>query len=152
VKRCSSSWRAAAVWLLMAAGAATVTGQQAFRGGTELVGLTITVLDGNNRLVAGLDEEDFQVFEDNVRQDISNFSRQPQPTALSLVIDTSVSMEPRLTVAQGAAIGFVRRMGANDLTQVLRQHHEDPDRIHPGQGRAGARDPPHGSERIDVTV
>ena len=119
MKRCSSSWRAAAVWLLMAAGAATVTGQQAFRGGTELVGLTITVLDGNNRLVAGLDEEDFQVFEDNVRQDISNFSRQPQPTALSLVIDTSVSMEPRLTVAQGAAIGFVRRMGANDLTQVL---------------------------------
>ena len=114
-----SGRRAAALWLVVLAGAATVTAQQAFRGGTELVGLTITVHDGNNRLVAGLDEEDFQVFEDNVRQDISNFSRQPQPTALSLVIDTSVSMEPRLSVAQGAAIGFVRRMGANDLAQVL---------------------------------
>ena len=111
--------RAVAVWVLAVTGAATLAAQQAFRGGTELVGLTITVHDGSNRLVAGLDEGDFQVFEDSVRQDIANFSRQPQPTALSLVIDTSVSMEPRLTVAQNAAIGFVKRLGPNDLAQVL---------------------------------
>ena len=120
MKRRTPSRRcAAAVGILAVAGAAGLTAQQAFRGGTELVRLTVTVLDGNNRLVAGLDEEDFQVFEDNVRQDVANFSRQPQPTALSLVIDTSVSMEPRLTVAQGAAIGFVKRLGPNDLAQVL---------------------------------
>jgi Ca-activated chloride channel family protein len=119
-RRSPSRRRAAAAWfLVVAAGATSLAAQQAFRGGTELVGLTITVHDGNNRLVAGLDEEDFQVFEDNVRQDISNFSRQPQPTALSIVIDTSVSMEPRLGVAQSAAVGFVRRLGANDLAQVL---------------------------------
>ena len=119
MKRRTSARRAAAIGLLAVAGASALAAQQAFRGGTELVRLTVTVLDASNRLVAGLDEEDFQIFEDNVRQDLSNFSRQPLPTALSLVIDTSVSMEPRLTVAQGAAIGFVKRLGANDLAQVL---------------------------------
>jgi VWFA-related protein len=118
-RRAPSRRRAVAVWILAVASAAGLTAQQAFRGGTELVRLTVTVLDGNNRLVAGLDEEDFQIFEDSVRQDVANFSRQPQPTALSLVIDTSVSMEPRLAVAQGAAIGFVKRLGPNDLAQVL---------------------------------
>ncbi len=110
---------AGVVLLTSALGATAVVAQQTFRGGTEVVRLTVTVHDGNNRLVAGLDEEDFQVFEDNTRQDISNFSRQPQPTALSLVIDTSVSMEPRLSVAQGAAIGFVKRLGPQDLAQVM---------------------------------
>lgn len=111
---------------LVAAAAMTVTAlvaaasaQQVFRGGTDAVFLTITVLDGANRLVAGLDQEDFLVFEDGVRQETSNFSRQPQPIALSIVVDTSTSMEPRMSIAQQAATGFVRRLGAKDVAQII---------------------------------
>ena len=105
--------------LMMAAAAAGVHAQQTFRTVTDLVLLTITVTDGSNRLVAGLEQEDFQVFEDNVPQDITNFSRQPQPIALSLVIDTSASMEGKLAIAQEAAMGFIRRMGPDDRAQII---------------------------------
>ena len=81
--------------------------------------LTVTVTDSANRLVAGLEQEDFQVFEDQVQQDITIFSRQPQPIALSLVIDTSASMENKLPIAQEAAMGFVRRMGPEDKIQII---------------------------------
>ncbi len=104
---------------MVAAAAAGLRAQQVFRSGTDAVLLTVSVTDSANRLVAGLEQEDFQVFEDLVQQDITNFSRQPQPIALSLVIDTSASMETKLPIAQEAAMGFVRRMGKDDRMQVI---------------------------------
>ena len=121
VRRPARRWLLAI--LLMAGVAAGVRAQQqqqqTFKSVTDLVLLTITVTDGANRLVAGLEQEDFQVFEDNVPQDISNFSRQPQPIALSLVIDTSASMEGKMPIAQEAAMGFIRRMGPDDRAQII---------------------------------
>ena len=38
---------------------------------------------------------------------------------MSLLIDTGASMEQRLAVAQEAAIGFARRLGPQDLAQVV---------------------------------
>ena len=105
--------------VLTAAVGVPLAGQQVFRGGTDVVLLTITVLDSANRLVAGLDQEDFQIYEDGVKQEPTNFSRQAQPIALSLVIDTSTSMEPKLPIAQEAAIGFIRRLGLRDAAQVI---------------------------------
>ena len=92
---------------------------QVFRGGTDVVLLNVTVLDPAGHNVSGLSITDFQVFEDNVPQQISNFSRDPRPIALSLVIDSSTSMEPRMAVAQQAAIGFVRRLTPRDVAQVI---------------------------------
>jgi Ca-activated chloride channel family protein len=105
--------------VMVIAAAAGLRAQQVFRSGTDAVVLTVSVTDSANRLVAGLEQEDFQVFEDLVQQDITNFSRQPQPIALSLVIDTSASMETKLPIAQEAAMGFVRRMGKDDRMQVI---------------------------------
>ncbi len=73
----------------------------------------------SNRLVAGLEQEDFQVYEDGVLQQPTNFSRQAQPIALSLVMDTSTSMDPKLPIAHEAASGFVRRLGPNDVAQII---------------------------------
>ena len=52
-------------------------------------------------------------------QEIDNFSALPQPIALSLVIDTSTSMETKLSIAQEAASGFIRRMGEKDVAQII---------------------------------
>jgi Ca-activated chloride channel family protein len=111
--------RAGAVAALTGALAIPLAGQQVFHGGTDVVVLTITVFDGANRLVAGLDQEDFQVYEDGVLQQPTNFSRQAQPIALSLVMDTSTSMDPKLPIAHEAASGFVRRLGPNDIAQII---------------------------------
>lgn len=111
--------RAGALVALMGALTIALAGQQVFRGGTDVVVLTITVFDSAKRLVAGLDQEDFQVYEDGILQQATNFSRQAQPIALSLVMDTSTSMELKLPIVHEAATGFVRRLGPNDVAQVI---------------------------------
>jgi Ca-activated chloride channel family protein len=93
--------------------------QQVFRGGTDLVFLSVTVLDQSGRLMSGLNREDFHVLEDGVAQEISNFARDPQPIALSLLIDSSTSMEPKLAIAQEAASGFARRLSKKDVAQII---------------------------------
>lgn len=105
-----------AAWL---AGAGVVLAQQVFRGGVEVVSLSVTVVDRGGRYLSGLDEARFQVFEDGVRQDIIYFSSQHQPIALTLLIDTSTSMEQKLPMAQQAAIGFARQLKPHDAAAVI---------------------------------
>ncbi|MGE0041784.1 MAG: VWA domain-containing protein [Vicinamibacterales bacterium] len=94
-------------------------GEQVFRAGVEVVSLNVTVVDPEGRYVTDLDEQDFSVFEDGVKQDLIFFNRKSQPIALSLLIDTSASMEQRLEVAQDAAIGFANTLRPQDLAQVV---------------------------------
>lgn len=99
--------------------AASLGAQAVFRSGTDVVLLSVTVLDGSGRLVAGLDRGDFQVLEDGLPQEISNFARDPQPIALSLLLDSSTSMEPKLAIVQEAASGFARRLSKKDVAQII---------------------------------
>jgi Ca-activated chloride channel family protein len=93
--------------------------QQIFRGGTDVVSLNITVTDNASHLVGGLPKDVFQVFEDGVLQDISFFSGDPQPIALSFLLDSSESMDTKLGVAQQAALGFVTRLTPTDIAEVV---------------------------------
>lgn len=111
--------RLAGAAIAAAALVASPAAQQIFRTGTDVVLLSTTVTDAAGRLLPGLDRSDFQVYEDGVLQEISNFSRDPQPIAMSLVLDTSTSMELKLAVVQEAASGFVRRVGSNDTAQII---------------------------------
>jgi Ca-activated chloride channel homolog len=95
--------------------------QGTFHAGVELVSLNVTVTDGtkDGKYITGLEEGDFDVFEDGVKQSISFFSRVQQPIALAILLDTSNSMEEKLATAQEAAIGFVRRMRKDDAMEVI---------------------------------
>jgi len=93
--------------------------QPAFRAGVDIVSLNVTVTDQQNRYVTELDQNDFAVFEDGVKQDITFFTRRQQPIALSLLLDSSASMEDKLPTLQTAAGSFVRRLRPNDLAQVI---------------------------------
>ena len=97
---------------------ATASAQDRFRAGVDLVSLNVTVME-TSRYVTDLDVADFEVYEDGVKQDISFFSKIQQPIALSVLLDTSASMESKLETAQEAAIGFVRRMRPGDVTEVV---------------------------------
>jgi len=91
---------------------------QIFRGGIDVVSLNITVTE-SDKLIPGLDQSLFAVYEDGVQQDISFFSRAAQPIGLSLLIDTSTSMETKLAVAQEGAIGFAKRLTGSDTAQII---------------------------------
>jgi Ca-activated chloride channel family protein len=92
--------------------------QGRFRAGVDLVSLNVTVMDGT-RYVTGLEESDFEVYEDGVKQSLTIFSPVQQPIALAILLDTSNSMEDKLATAQEAATGFVRRMKKNDVIEVI---------------------------------
>ena len=91
----------------------------AFRAGIDIVSLNVTVTDGGSRYVTDLDQPDFTIFEDGMKQDITFFSKRQQPIALSLLLDSSASMEDKLPTLQAAAGNFVRRLKSNDIAQVI---------------------------------
>jgi len=92
---------------------------QIFRAGIEMVSLNVTVLDQQSHYLTDLESKDFLVFEDGLKQEISYFNRTTLPIALSLLIDTSASMEQRMTTTQEAAVGFARKLRPYDLAQVV---------------------------------
>lgn len=110
---------AALALAVLTSSALAVSAQQVFHAGTDTVLLSVTVTDAAKHPVGGLPPEVFHVVEDGVVQPISVFSHDPEPIALSILIDTSASMEHRLSVAQQAAIGFTRRLGPRDVAQVI---------------------------------
>jgi Ca-activated chloride channel family protein len=91
----------------------------AFRAGVDVVSLNVTVTDGTGHYVTDLRPEDFSVYEDGVMQDVTFFDRSNLPIALSLLLDTSASMEERISTAQEAAIGFAKRLRPQDLGELI---------------------------------
>lgn len=90
-----------------------------FRAAVDLVSLNITVMNGKGQYITDVNAEEFQVFEDGVYQDLTLFNRTDLPIALSLLLDTSSSMEDRLGTAQEAAVGFANQLRPQDLAEVV---------------------------------
>ena len=91
----------------------------AFRAGIDIVSLNVTVTDAMNHYTTDLAQPDFAVFEDGVKQDVTFFTRRQQPIALSMLLDSSASMEDKLPTLQSAASNFVRKLRPNDIAQVI---------------------------------
>src|SRR4051794_31834992 len=91
----------------------------AFRAGVDIVSLNVTVQDAQGHYVTDLDQDQFSIFEDGSKQDITFFNRRQQPVALSLLLDTSASMEDKIGDLQIAAKSFVKRLKPNDIAQVI---------------------------------
>jgi Ca-activated chloride channel homolog len=91
----------------------------AFRSGVDVVSLNVTVTDPGKKFVTGLEREEFLVFEDGVKQDLTYFTKAQVPIALSLLMDTSASMEDKISMAQEAAVGFARRLRPDDIAQII---------------------------------
>jgi Ca-activated chloride channel homolog len=111
--------------MLAVAAAAALTAQvpdrqrPSFRAAIDIVSLNVTVTDPQNRHVTDLDQGDFNIFEDGVKQEVTFFNKRRQPIALSLLLDSSASMEDKLETLQSAALGFVRKLTPADMAQVV---------------------------------
>jgi Ca-activated chloride channel family protein len=93
------------------------------RTNTDLVVLNITVTDKAGQYVPGLHLSDFTVFEDGKQvstQLISSFSLHEAPFASVVLLDTSGSMESRLSLARSAAIRFLDRLREEDVAAIYK--------------------------------
>jgi VWFA-related protein len=93
--------------------------QPSVRAGVDIVSLNVTVTDAATHYITDLEEGDFLVFEDGIKQNVTFFSRRQSPIALSLLLDSSASMEEHLPVLQTAATNFVHKLKSNDIAQVI---------------------------------
>jgi len=82
-----------------------------FRSGVELINVTATVSDADGRFVPNLTQDDFIVYEDDQRVDVTHFSAERVPVSLGIALDTSGSMAGEKMDAARAAIGrFVNEL------------------------------------------
>jgi Ca-activated chloride channel homolog len=121
-----------------------------FGTGIEVINLNVSVTDARGRYVTDLTKDDFAVFEDGVRQELSIFNHEDIPISLVLMIDTSASMDEKLPTARAAAIRFVgtlrpqdnaQVMQFNDRTTILQDFVADHDALDHAIGRTEAAGP-----------
>jgi Ca-activated chloride channel homolog len=93
------------------------------RVNTDLVVLNVTVTDSTGQYVRGLRKTDFKIYEDGKEVDpslIKSFALQESPFASVVLLDTSGSMESRLSLGRSAAIRFLDGLREEDVAAVFK--------------------------------
>jgi VWFA-related protein len=85
---------------------------------SDLVILNATVTDSQGLFVRKLRRGDFTIFEDGKEQAIDTFSVEETPFAAAILLDTSSSMEGRITLARAAAIRFLDGLRLDDVAAL----------------------------------
>lgn len=85
---------------------------------SSIVVINATITDREGRPVRGLVQSQFKVFEDGKEQQIDFFQAEETPFAAVILLDTSGSMESRITMARSAAIRFLDGLRTNDVAAI----------------------------------
>jgi Ca-activated chloride channel family protein len=84
------------------------------KSNVDLVLVPVTITDPMNRLVTGLDKENFALFEGKDQQDIRHFSSEDAPVSLGVIFDMSGSMSSKIERAREAVIEFFKTANPQD--------------------------------------
>lgn len=85
----------------------------------RVISVPVTVLDRRGRFIEGLTRDDFELFEDGAKQELSSFDLRQSEVSAMLLIDASGSMTSALPDAKRAALQFVRQLGPTDRVGVM---------------------------------
>jgi Ca-activated chloride channel family protein len=88
--------------------------RQLIRLDVDLALLNVTVTDPYNRLVTGLEPDNFRVFEDNIEQEVVTFSAEDVPISIGVIFDFSGSMSNKVGKAREAAVQFFKTANQQD--------------------------------------
>ncbi len=80
----------------------------------DLVLVNVTITDPMNRLVTGLEKENFAVMEGNVPQYIKHFSSEDAPVSLGVIFDMSGSMSNKIEKSREAVVEFFKTANPQD--------------------------------------
>ncbi len=87
---------------------------QPIRTETQITLVGASVTDPLGRLVTGLQQENFRVFEDGVEQEIVRFSSEDVPVSIGVIFDMSNSMSDKIDKSRQAAVQFFRTANPQD--------------------------------------
>jgi Ca-activated chloride channel homolog len=85
----------------------------------NLVLVPVTITDPMNRLVTGLEQSDFQVYENNSEQKITSFACEDAPVSIGIIFDLSGSMTSKLARAKDAILQFIKTANPQDEFFVI---------------------------------
>jgi Ca-activated chloride channel family protein len=80
----------------------------------DLVLVPVTITDPMNRLVTGLEKQNFQLFEGSAPQEIKSFSSEDAPVSLGVIFDSSRSMSSKMDRAKDAVMEFFKTANPQD--------------------------------------
>lgn len=80
----------------------------------DLVLVPVTITDPMDRLVTGLDKDNFQVFDGKEKQDIQHFSNEDAPVSVGIIFDMSGSMTDKIERAREAVVEFCKTANPQD--------------------------------------
>ncbi|MBV8053572.1 MAG: VWA domain-containing protein, partial [Acidobacteriaceae bacterium] len=80
----------------------------------NLVLVPVTITDPMNRLVTGLDKENFTVYENKEPQEVRTFSSEDAPVSIGVIFDMSGSMSSKIERAREAVIEFFKTANPQD--------------------------------------
>lgn len=83
-----------------------------------LVVLNATITNNKGETVNGLTKNQFEIYEDGIKQEIDFFETQEAPFAAIILIDTSGSMEMRVSLARSSTINFLSGLRADDQAAI----------------------------------
>jgi len=86
----------------------------------DMVMLHATAQDHKHVLVSGLNQDDFQIYEDGVLQQVKYFSHEDIPVTVGLVVDNSGSMSRKRADVIAAALAFARSSNPQDQMFVVK--------------------------------
>ncbi|HVF48120.1 MAG TPA: VWA domain-containing protein [Pyrinomonadaceae bacterium] len=89
---------------------------------SSIVVMNAVVTDAAGQAVRGLGMKHFKVFEEGQEQSIKQFEAEETPFAAVILLDTSGSMEERVTLARSAAIQFLDGLRAGDSAAIYSFH------------------------------
>jgi Ca-activated chloride channel family protein len=80
----------------------------------DLVLVSVTITDPMNRLVTGLEKDNFELFEGSSKEDIKSFSSEDAPVSLGVIFDSSGSMSSKMERAKDAVMEFFKTANPQD--------------------------------------
>jgi Ca-activated chloride channel family protein len=89
------------------------------RMNVDMVLVPVTITDPLNRLVTGLEKEDFQVYENNGEEKIVSFASEDAPVSIGIIFDLSGSMSSKLVRAREAILQFIKTANPQDEFFVI---------------------------------
>ncbi len=84
------------------------------RMNVDMVLVPVTVTDPMNRLVTGLEQEDFKVYENGGQQKIRTFANEDAPVSIGIIFDLSGSMTSKLMRARASILQFIKTANPED--------------------------------------
>jgi len=85
----------------------------------DLVLVPVTVTDPMNRLVTGLEQEDFFIYENGGMQKIRTFATEDAPVSIGIIFDLSGSMSSKLVRARDSILQFMKTANPQDEFFVI---------------------------------